>query len=192
MYQGPLPGSGNSSRHAPEKHRIRKQLHKQLAVLWQSHPMLAIFQTRFVSPDPRRKSFLDDNAIHRHGFQFLPLVNERFDQVCSLDILLLRRERPGSLITEGGDVDNRIKTLFDALSIPESHSGLTLPELDETPFYCVMEKDKLVTQVKVTGDRLLIPPQTPEPQNYVHAVIQVQIKIATYFRWGGTEYYRNK
>ena len=189
VYQGALPGSGNNSRHAAEKHRIRKQLHRQLALLWTSQPLLAAYQKHFNEPPPNGRKFLEKNAKQMHGFEFLALVNERLDQVCALDILLLRREKPGSLITQGGDVDNRVKTLFDALSIPKSNSGLTSPESDECPFYCVMEDDKLVTTVRVTADRLLIPPEQPEPQNYVHAIIEVKIQVSTDFMWG-SQYFR--
>src|SRR6266849_6098917 len=52
------------------------------------------------------------------GKQFVPLVRQSLALACSLDILFLRREEPGSLILQGGDIDNRIKTLFDALKMP--------------------------------------------------------------------------
>lgn len=194
VYQGALPGSGNSSRHPQDKHRIRKVLHKQLAIQWATHPLLKHFQAGFSMPGSGTKvgeTFLDKWAKDMHGFRFLSLVNERFDQVCSLDILILRRERPGNLIMQGGDIDNRVKTLFDALSIPKSNSGLTPPEPDELPFYCVLEEDKLVNQVSVTADRLLVPPEGPEPQNYVHAVIKAKIQVSSEFYWGARYYRRN-
>ena len=52
---------------------------------------------------------------HSHyGFNFVPLVTKELDLICSLDILLLRpRVTIDSAWT--GDVDNRLKTLIDAL-----------------------------------------------------------------------------
>ena len=161
VYQGPLKSASRNDPRADHKHEIRKQIHKQLAALWDLHPLLKGLR----GPWGNRagKPFVEHWSKSMFGFDFLPLVNERLDQVCSLDILLLRRERPGGLITQGGDIDNRVKTLFDALSVPKSASGLTQPEPTEKPFYCLMEEDKLCTEVKVTAERLLTPPEDNEP-----------------------------
>jgi hypothetical protein len=43
---------------------------------------------------------------------------------CALDILFLRRDNPGNLIASGGDIDNRLKVLFDGLRMPEPMSDL--------------------------------------------------------------------
>ena len=189
IYQGALPSSGNANRHPKEKHQIRKQIHKQLATLWDVHPLLKTLHR----PERtwNKKTFVEEFGHEKYGFNFLALVNERLDQICALDILLLRREPPGSLIMQSGDIDNRLKTLFDALSIPDDKSKLTPPELDENPFFCLMEKDKLVSQVAVTADRLLSPVVDSEPRNYVHAIIKVKVQIAMEFRWGGLTYYRH-
>lgn len=186
VYQGPLPGSGNSSRHPKEKHRIRKQIHAQLVDLWERHPLLKrLVQVAIQNPAFANESGVRLVSCSKGDFQFVSLVNERLDQICSLDILLLRRERPGGLITQGGDIDNRVKTLFDALSIPKDQIGLTEPELGETPFfYCLLENDKLVSDVKVTADRLMVPKSDDEPQNYAHVIIGVKIKVASQFQWG--------
>jgi hypothetical protein len=39
-YAGPLPAAGNKSTRAKEKWAIRRVLHPQLAVLWQTHPVV--------------------------------------------------------------------------------------------------------------------------------------------------------
>ena len=53
------------------------------------------------------------------GRIFQPLVRESFALKCGLDILFLRQESPGK-VYQGGDLDNRIKTLLDALSVPQA------------------------------------------------------------------------
>ncbi|MCA1626043.1 MAG: hypothetical protein LC768_07980 [Acidobacteria bacterium] len=55
----------------------------------------------------------------RFGYRFVPLVSRDNFMICGLDILFLRRENPGDLILRGGDIDNRIKTLLDALRMPD-------------------------------------------------------------------------
>jgi hypothetical protein len=41
-----------------------------------------------------------------------------------LKITLLRPEEPGAIILQSGDIDNRLKTLFDALSVPAQPNQL--------------------------------------------------------------------
>ena len=110
-------------------------------------------------------------------------MNKQYDLICSLDILFLRRENPGSLLMQGGDIDNRVKTLFDALRIPES--GLELPadakpEAGQDPFFCLLENDTLVTDLKVTTDRLLRPLRSgpDDHKNNVILVVHVNVKAA--------------
>jgi hypothetical protein len=59
-----------------------------------------------------------------YGWNFVPLVTAELSLLCNLEILMLRRVDPGKLIQSSGDIDNRIKTLFDALQIPDAQSGV--------------------------------------------------------------------
>jgi hypothetical protein len=77
--------------------------------------------------------------------------------LCSLEILFLRRDYPGGVIS-AGDLDNRIKTLIDALRMPKGASELVgneQPAEGETPFFCLLEDDKMVTALSVETDNLL-------------------------------------
>lgn len=113
----------------------------------------------------------------RCGFRFVPLVCNRLDLVCGLDILFLRRENPGDLLSPGGDIDNRIKTLLDALRVPRDGSEISgTPEAGENPFFCLLEDDCLVTDLNVTTDRLLRPLGTGSHKNDVLLIMQVRIK----------------
>ena len=112
------------------------------------------------------------------GYRFVPLISTTGGFTCSLDILFLRRDNPGNLITDGGDIDNRIKTLFDGLKMPTTIpelGGYDVPAPGENPFFCLLEDDSLITKVAVTTDRLLIPLDTNagERLNDVHLVIHV-------------------
>jgi hypothetical protein len=88
----------------------------------------------------------------------------------------LRPEAPGSVITQGSDIDNRLKTLFDSLRMPknlnELPSGISPSDIDN-PFFCLLEDDNLITKVSVTTDRLL---RIDSQQNDVLLVIHVVIK----------------
>ena len=93
------------------------------------------------------------------------------------DILFLRRDAPGGLISSGGDIDNRIKVLFDGLKIPNTVGDLGGFQLEtqEDPFYCLLEDDSLITRVSVTTDRLLTPQDAAEKVHDVHLVIHATV-----------------
>ena len=126
-----------------------------------------------------RKTWLQHIASDyaRLGTHFVPLISEAGGFTCSLDILFLRRDNPGNLIHHGGDIDSRVKVLFDGLRMPKRKEELgNVPiDADEDPFYCLLEDDTLVTQVSVTTDRLIIPQESTESIHDVFLVIHVTV-----------------
>ena len=107
------------------------------------------------------------------GFTFVPLVTEEVNVVAELNLVILRPEAPGGLITQGGDIDNRLKTLFDALTMPRHPNALphsATPGEDEDPFFCLLEDDNLVIAFSVRTEQLLEPlgdPSTVDVSIYV-------------------------
>jgi hypothetical protein len=105
-------------------------------------------------------------------------VREEFSLFCSLDILFLRRDFPAGVVS-AGDLDNRIKTLIDALRKPHSANelrGNETPGPGEDPFFCLLEDDDLVTALSVETDMLLDPPNGDAGQSQVKLVISVELK----------------
>src|SRR6516165_5995099 len=103
-YRGKLKSNGT----AADKHAIRGCIHPQMKRLWKQPPLSSL------------ERLLNDSAeislITRVGqFRFASLVSSKMCLVAELSISFLRPQPPGSLITQGGDIDNRIKTLLDAL-----------------------------------------------------------------------------
>jgi hypothetical protein len=185
IYKGPLyaKSAGSSSR-VTHEHNIRKVIHKQLVELWKvQYPLsrmgatLAAYTER--GGEPRtRLSNLSDGYL-RGPFRFLPLVNKELGLVCRLDILFLRRANPGEIVTHGGDLDNRLKTLFDALKVPETVGDDQNPDEGEIPFFfCLLEDDALITEVNVSTDRLLEPTSPETKDKDVHLVIKVETLVA--------------
>jgi hypothetical protein len=195
IYEGELLSSNSGDKKAvrKNKHAIRRQLHPQLKRLWEIEKELR-WMAR--SPVPG-KAYGTDNPIapdeglqylaKRHeigGYGFIPLVGATLDPnrepeiICSLDILFLRREPPGAII-QGGDIDNRIKTLFDGLQLPDSKEHVTEPPApDESPMYCLLKNDRLISEVRVSTDLLLRPPKGSGQHdvNDVVLIIEVEIK----------------
>jgi hypothetical protein len=83
-------------------------------------------------------------------------------------------------VFQAGDIDNRIKTLIDALRRPctaTELAGNEIPLEGEDPFYCLMEDDKQVTHLEVETD-LLLDPLTDDnaDQRRVPSVVTVDLR----------------
>jgi hypothetical protein len=91
---------------------------------------------------------------------------------CSLDILFLRYDQPGQTLIQSGDIDNRIKTIFDALRIPKPGEYCGEPQAEENPFFCLLEDDSLINHLSVTTDLLLDPDKNV---NDVHLILTVKL-----------------
>lgn len=86
-----------------------------------------------------------------------------------------------ALGTSGGllgrrDIDGQVKTLFDAVRIPSNLSGTGAVGEDESPFYVLLEDDRLISEVHVTADELLLlPGQRELKANDAFVVIHVKL-----------------
>jgi hypothetical protein len=148
-YRGKLPSNGNRE----DKHRIREAIHLQLLELWARPPLAD--HVEYLKP--RTKPGDISLVFPAAGYNFSCLVSQSWGYLAHLDITLLRPEPAGLIITKGGDIDNRLKTLFDALRPPQ--------QLNELPsnycppangiLHCLLEDDSLITKVSVETDYLL-------------------------------------
>ncbi len=79
-----------------------------------------------------------------------------------------------------GDIDNRIKTLLDALQVPNLGDQVPkewIPSEEENPLYCLMEDDRLINSLTIITDRLLAPITESESVNDVMLIIHVKTII---------------
>lgn len=193
LFDGPI---GSDSR-APIKHEIRRALHPQLRQLWLVNRKLRKlasyegqrFHAEVQSKLPVKQTHLfEDDAIQcafknwgdnwsRGPFHCVPLVTEALGLVCRIDILLLRPEDDTHVLAHG-DLDGQVKTLFDGLRMPLNlaETGNTSPNADEDPFFCLLEDDRLVSELRINSDKLLLPPHksTANKQD-AFAVITVNV-----------------
>ena len=195
LYEGELQPSGNRTNRGPQKHAIRRVFHPQLRRLWCVNTnlrQLAGNQPFCITPKQlspgissgilTEQERFDAGLMHfgtkwnRAGYNFVPLVTEEMVLRCSLDILLLR---PGDKkhICHQGDIDGQLKTLFDALRIPTNTEEIGgKPGDDEDPFFCLLEDDRLITEVHVVTDELLLLPNHKEVKaNDSFAIIDVKL-----------------
>lgn len=116
----------------------------------------------------------DPADVRRVGaYEFIPLVRESLHMACDLDITFLRPGEQGSVVAKG-DLDNRLKTLFDGLRMPQE-SDMRFSHGIEQPLYCLMDDDKLITSLTVRSDRLLAPPSAPE--YFALLIMEVTVRI---------------
>jgi hypothetical protein len=184
-YQGPLlatqrdPINSQKDPKADNKHTLRLAFHRQLKRLWEITPFLqSEIRTRRSAGDRGEAHDIKTLAAKHnlYGFNFVPLVTHDIELFCGLEILFLRPDKPGGVVW-AGDIDNRIKTLIDALRIPVAGELYTkrTPGADETPFFCLLEEDKLITKLSVETDQLLQFVTAEQNLNEVRLVITVRI-----------------
>jgi hypothetical protein len=86
----------------------------------------------------------------------------------------LRKEPPGK-VYQGGDVDGRIKTLMDALALPQHREQVIGTATANDPLYCLLEEDSLVCGLHVESERLLTD-QDHSP-DYAKLLIEVDVRV---------------
>lgn len=201
LYSGPLHSAGKENPRS-EKHAIRKVFHSQLRRHWETNNYLReiavgmgqqVRSTGISLENLPIESFeygarkLGENW-NRGGFNFLPLITKDVCLRCSLDILFLRVDEYPFVFGGSGDIDGRLKILFDSFRMAESGelpNGAT-PEVGENPFFVLLQDDKLITEVRVKTDRLLkLPDNKPAGKHDVYLQISVRLNptIKASYSW---------
>jgi len=162
-YDGSLPSNARPQ----QKHDLRLAFHPQLA-------------------DLRRQPGIGQNAdrvapVEVGGRRFTSLVHPEWKFRAELDITMLRPEDPGHVIVRS-DIDNRLKTLFDAPTRPQHPQDVPnnwSSGPDEDPLHCLLDDDSLIKSVSVRTDRLLA------PANEAHVKLIMRVAIQTTVVFGG-------
>jgi hypothetical protein len=194
-YDGPL-SSNNGNHKFQKKWKIREHIQPQLADLWRTHPCLKNL-VRYV---PKEQTYGWAESHHSNvpvtrapgefkipeidlgapidvgGIGFLPLIRDSYALVCSLNIIFMRKEQPGK-VYQGGDLDNRIKSLIDGLKVPKDDidNVRNIRDKPAQPVFCLLEDDGLITKLSVETSRLLTAPE--QDTNYVRLIIEVSVAV---------------
>jgi hypothetical protein len=138
--------SGNKA-DITNKNDIRVKIHEQLRTL-RNHPPLKSRNDLF------DKTQFPDFHTNVKGFDYFTLVSGKWNMYVELDINVLVPHNSMSF----GDIDNKLKTLFDALRPPKNEDEipkLWTPDLTQKPLLCLLEDDELIYKVNVDTDYLL-------------------------------------
>ena len=185
-HRGPLKATTTSKRRVREKHDLRRTFHEQLKTLWNQKPLSDHPEFLEHNKETATHTGVDEGGEFMNfeditllretgGIEFVPTVSADLDMVADLTITLLHPEPLGKIVTEGGDIDNRLKTLLDSLKVPtaeELPSSIT-PSNEPTPFFCLLEDDNLITKLDIQTDRLLDSADSSEVLLLIHVRTRV-------------------
>ena len=111
------------------------------------------------------------------GKKFVPIVHRSLALVAELDISFLfpSPDIPSVATMVTGDIDNKLKTLFDALRIPKQAQELPVgwTQTTETnPLFCLLEDDSFISKVAISNGFCL---RTLD-QKHLLVIIHVKVK----------------
>ncbi len=191
LYSGPLLGASKSDTRSTHKHEIRKHFSPQLRRLWENKDSLCYWLQSIGAQDRHDRGespgYSSDemeysrvvgieaaaNKWRIQNGRFIPLITADLVARCRIDILFLRPEDQNYII-QGGDLDNRLKTLFDAFRMPKPNE-----ECGDGagPCFVLLEDDSLISEVAIVADNLLMLPNESEVKiNDAFLVIDVQVE----------------
>jgi hypothetical protein len=179
-----------------EKHALRLHFHEQLREIWRNDARYSQINPLEVGEavyagniwDVQRnaenkipyfagtplRGFLYQRRLA--GYRFVPMVTRVMEADCHLRIALRRPIKPGTIIYSGGDLDGRLKTLFDAFAMPPQQQDL--PEGitgNDAPCLCLLESDELITGLSIESEEWRAAPSS----HHAEADITVTIQAVT-------------
>jgi hypothetical protein len=165
-----LKSSGNKQPRTEEKQLLRAHWHSQLQQIWDASNVLQFIDRselrepvskhdvwdvgdEKVVADMPLKGFMYRRKLHDSWF--VPLITPRMEAHCRLAIRLGRPTKPGKLIYEGGDLDGRLKTLFDSLAAPKNEDQVERRDCSLPEYLCLLGDDSLITDLSIESYQLL-------------------------------------
>ena len=155
-YNDYIPPRYNGESQSGVKQVIRRVFADTLRRKWRDSPQLSEWQKKGFTPakrgqwahepdDPDAPFFM----VPMFGFHLIPLVSWHNNLTCDLMITLKGETR--SAMKRRGDIDNRLKVLFDALRMPLRHREVpgNMFGSGSDPFFCLLEDDSLIRKFSV-------------------------------------------
>jgi hypothetical protein len=146
-YQGILP----ASKRPPEKiDQIRQEFHRQLNKIWGRDQLAILEEWR----DNKFSAGAPDFRKQFGNITYLPIASEEIHARVRLTLTLYKGIREDHPAYSHGDIDNRAKSIIDALCVPVQQSRIpNCAPLRDT--ICLMSDDSLVDTLTVETASLL-------------------------------------
>lgn len=158
-YDGDIPSGQNGDKHSDVKQTIREKFSSQLRTYWRGSQTLSKYvkeglpEIPYVRGKPCRVETLGPHRplfkVALCGFMVMPLVTWHNGLACDLEITFLGDAH--NVLRPEGDLDNRLKIVFDALRMP-LHSGevpATMFGSGDEDLFCLFEDDSLIKKFSV-------------------------------------------
>jgi hypothetical protein len=170
-YRGDIWRSAGGGGRVSEKQMLRYHFNSQLRKVWESHNVLrevprgalqqpVVKGTDYDVPrpipttNPPLAGFLFRRQLR--GLWFIPMITMPMEAHCHLTLKIGRPMKPRHVIFDGGDLDGRLKTLFDALAVPTDEAALPVGATgDEGEVLCLLADDSLITGLTIESYQLL-------------------------------------
>jgi hypothetical protein len=155
-YNDYIPAKKDGEEQSGVKQTIRRVFADTLRRTWRDSPQLSGWQKQgFVGakrgpwahePDDQSVPFF---MVPMFGFSLIPLISWHNGLGCDLEITLKGDKR--SALKRRGDIDNRLKVLFDALRMPLRHREVpgNMFGSGADQFFCLLEDDSLIRKFSV-------------------------------------------
>ena len=181
-YRGPLK-SAQSDGTRKLTHMIRRAFHPQLEHQWKVKRELSGWLAPLVRLPIRDKTIRHgwyNKLVGKHLFAPLVIVWDEHPMIAELDIRILWRDRPGNILRRGDigiDLDNRLKVLLDALTVPQTNQLVSeVPIKGEEQTFCLLEDDRLVVKLTIAAEPLTTAHELGEPPNFADISVHVLIR----------------
>lgn len=155
-YRGSLHSGQNG--HSDAKQELRAVFSPQLRRKWRDSRQLNVWDRNTFPVATlgtwQYESPVDANPFYKVnvcGFDVIPLVTWHNGLACRLDITVVGDTRSAAAVIGDGDLDNRLKVLFDGLRIPKGPSEVPAPMFGSgnDELFCLLEDDSLIHRFSV-------------------------------------------
>jgi hypothetical protein len=143
FYQGSLKSNGR----AEHKATIRRHFSTQLETIYK----------REVLENESVREYVEEKCVREvAGHRYVALANRTFGLFAKIEVTLLSVGNSSIFANAQGDIDNRLKTIFDALSIPPESQASQIRDALPDLTICLVDDDVLIRDVRVRSGELLL------------------------------------
>lgn len=169
FYLERLPSANSSS--SRKINNVRCRLSPQIRKLYDYAPLREM-NFRFEPDDERDQHFC--LYRERNGHPYTCLVDNTLGLACRLNVTFFENKGDLSVASQLGDIDNRMKPLLDALSLPKENLAIHSKKsgTSQETTHCLLSDDSLVWGLGIRRKRLLMP-----FLNGCEALTQIEVEI---------------
>ncbi|MGN0929981.1 MAG: hypothetical protein ACI4N3_05060 [Alphaproteobacteria bacterium] len=164
LYNGEI--KINPKKRSQHLHDIRMAISPQLERLSEISPYNTIKE--------RMNKTKSKGIKEINGVKFFPIIRPELNLLAELDIQIMH---PELLETPRADIDNRMKTLLDALKRPQNAHELAEHINKKDIIYTLLDDDHLVTKMTINTSHLLYKEQNTSPNHDYDLLVIITVNI---------------